>query len=90
MAFVATKNTSARLDGLRNRRRALLAVTDWAIGADSPLDEAQREKVLAYRSALRDCTKPAAGQVAELPAPGLFDLPASVLRDIDECTSMFV
>lgn len=89
MVFVATKNTPARLDELRGKRRALLAVTDWAIGGDSPFDDAQRERVKAYREALRNCTKPPAGQAAALPIAENYDLPAAVLRDIAECTSTF-
>lgn len=38
----------------RDRRDALMRETDWMVLSDSPLSDADREKVLAYRQALRD------------------------------------
>lgn len=39
---------------VRVRRNQLLSETDYTQGADSPLDEASRAQVAAYRKALRD------------------------------------
>lgn len=41
-------------DAARDRRDALMRETDWMVLPDSPISDADREKVLAYRQALRD------------------------------------
>ncbi len=68
MPYVATKNSSAAIAALRYQRDALLKTTDWAVMPDSPLTEEEREATSAYRTALRDCTKPDVGQKACLPS----------------------
>ena len=41
---------------LRLARNFLLSETDWAIGADTPLDDAGKQMYMLYRSKLRDLT----------------------------------
>lgn len=80
MPYIATKNSSTAIATLRHQRDALLKTTDWAIMPDSPLTEEEREATLAYRTALRDCTKPEAGQKACLPSHD--GLPSKVLGGV--------
>ncbi len=44
----------ALADEARDKRDALMRETDWMVLPDSPLSDADREKVLTYRHALRD------------------------------------
>jgi hypothetical protein len=43
--------------GLRQRRNALLASSDWTVLSDSPLSETEKTAWLEYRQDLRDITK---------------------------------
>lgn len=78
--FKATKNTPANLAILRSNRDKLLAATDWCLMPDSPLTNFEQLAVKVYREALRNCTKPEAGEIATLPVPGV--LPAKVISAI--------
>jgi len=43
--------------GLRQRRNALIASSDWTVLSDSPLSETEKTAWLEYRQDLRDITK---------------------------------
>ena len=42
--------------GLRSRRNALIASSDWTVLSDSPLSETEKTAWLEYRQDLRDIT----------------------------------
>jgi hypothetical protein len=43
--------------GLRQRRNALIASSDWTVLSDSPLSETEKTAWLEYRQDLRDITE---------------------------------
>jgi hypothetical protein len=43
--------------GLRSRRNALIASSDWTVLSDSPLSETEKTAWLEYRQDLRDITE---------------------------------
>jgi hypothetical protein len=43
--------------GLRQRRNALIASSDWTVLSDSPLSETEKNAWLEYRQDLRDITE---------------------------------
>jgi len=43
--------------GLRSKRNALIASSDWTVLSDSPLSETEKTAWLEYRQDLRDITK---------------------------------
>ena len=51
---VTVEEVADTADEIRARRDRLLAVTDWAVLPDSPLDAQSLEAVKIYRQALRD------------------------------------
>lgn len=51
---VTVEEVADTADEIRARRDRLLAVTDWAVLPDSPLDAQSLEAVKTYRQALRD------------------------------------
>lgn len=51
---VTVEEVPETADEIRARRDRLLAVTDWAVLPDSPLDAQSLEAVKTYRQALRD------------------------------------
>lgn len=78
--FKATKNSPTNLSILRSNRDKLLAATDWCLTIDAPLSLEEKETVMEYRAALRNCTKPEAGVVATLPASDA--LPSKALASV--------
>lgn len=86
MAFIATKNSDQHLNEIRRKRGLLLAATDWVFLPDSKLSTEEQEQVIAYREALRDCTKASPGKVVALPDLESFAIPERVkagLRRVD-------
>lgn len=86
MVYVASKNSQAAIAALRAKRDALLKATDWAIMPDSPLTDEEKATVMAYRTALRDCTKVGPGTLATLPE---HDLPGGVAKSVKNTLALF-
>jgi hypothetical protein len=53
-AFDEEVSLELRWDKVKNKRNKLLALCDWTMLSDSPLDSANKAQWIEYRQALRD------------------------------------
>lgn len=83
MTFRATKNNEAALGALRAARTALLAATDFVFLPDVLIDPTDKDAILSYRKALRDCTNPPPGVVAAIPSAADFGIRGKLKDELD-------